>query len=502
MSLFLIGMPGAGKSFIGKKLSEFFNIDYYDTDAIVEKRYGKPIANIFSEHGEEYFRKLETRALESCLSLDDDFICSTGGGIIENYDNFLRLKSKNTVYVKKESDELLKHVNKNKGKRPLLLGSSEEKLKRLFERREYLFEQFPFVSLPIGDFESKDLSLLIYSIYKHYPSFVKSEEILLKGRHDIVFSPLKALEIINKECDHVFLSDTVESIYGSFLSEKKKFVLPDGEAAKTSEMLNKSWDYLIKNGVVRSDTIFGFGGGTVTDLTGFAASTFKRGISFKFVPTTLLAQVDAAIGGKNAVNIGGVKNICGTFSFPEKVYIDSLITLSSGRKELMNGIVEALKVALVAHSSEVILKNQLERARKILNNPDLESLNSFVLQAIKDKMKIVNEDPYEKGTRKFLNLGHTYGHVYETTYNLPHGEAVALGIIKKLGVSDYPIINDYISFFVEMFGEDIILIEKEWTDEMKNKLFNDKKNSKESVVFINLKEPGMPFIESVEKDKF
>ncbi len=495
-------MPGAGKSFLGRKLSAFFNIAFYDTDDIVEKRVGKEIKDIFSEYGETHFRKLESDALDYCLSLEGDFICSTGGGILENPSNLEKLKGQNTVYIRKGFEDLLQDVGKHKGKRPLLSGNREEKLRELLVRRGPLFDVFPAIEIPSHVFEARDLPFIIYRIHKYYRDFIRTEQTMLEGVHTIQFAPLNVLEIIENRAENVFLSDSVDILYGKMIGKANRFVLPDGEAAKTSDSLNDSWNYLIERGITRGDTLFGFGGGTVTDLTGFVASTFKRGIGFEFIPSTLLAQVDASIGGKNAINIGGVKNVCGTFSFPENVCIDPLISLSTGELELKNGVVEGLKVALIVHADEVILTNQLERAKKIITHPTFDALNNFVLQAVKDKMRIVNDDPYEKGIRKYLNLGHTYGHVFETTYHISHGEAVALGMIKKLGNSRNEIIREYVNFFRTLFTEDLNVLKREWTDRMTQKLFNDKKNTRDSVVFINLNEPGKAFIETVNKETF
>ncbi len=502
MSLFLVGMPGAGKSFIGKKLSNFFNIAFYDTDEIVEKRAGKEIKDIFNTYGEAYFRKLESEALNYCLSLEGDFICSTGGGILEDSENMSRLKGQNTIYINKNFEDLLSNVERDKSKRPLLSGSRSEKLKVLFDRRKSLFESFPTVDFRSQEFVNENLPPLIYRIKNSYPDCFRSESVTLDGIHPIRFDPMKALKNVEEASGIVFLSESVKRIYGDFVENIDQFVLPDGERSKTSQSLNASWEYLIEKGVTRGSCITGFGGGTITDLTGFVASTFKRGIDFSFVPTTLLAQVDASIGGKNAINIGGVKNICGTFNFPEIVLIDPLITLSTGLEELKNGVVEGLKVALVVHNDKLILMNQLKRAKQILFNPTFDGLNQFVLQSVKDKMKIVNEDPYEKHIRKYLNLGHTYGHVFETTYKISHGEAVALGMIKKLSDSENVIISEYVNFFREIFSEDLNILKRDWTTEMTQKMFNDKKNTEDSVVFVNLKEPGKAFTENIRKEYF
>ena len=445
IKLFIIGMPGAGKSYLGKTIADFLNITHMDTDDIVEKRMGKTIPTIFKEYGESHFRKLEEEALWECVSMKENIICSTGGGIVEKEENRAVLQKFPTVYIKKNMEELLKNLRYDQSNRPLLQGDSVDKLKQLFHKRQRLFDTFPSIDMPQVELTLQELVCILYSIVEKTSLGQQMQEKRIEGIHPVVIKPLMAKKQLQKS-QYVITSETVNTIYKSFLREDYYMILPDGEPSKSRETLYKVWQFLIDKAVSKEEIITGFGGGTITDITGFASSTYKRGTVFDFVPTTLLAQVDAALGGKNAINVDGIKNVCGTFAFPNCVYIDPLIVFTTEKGEIENGLIEGLKVALLVHEETDILESQLVLAKTIIEKPNLKSMNSFIQQAVQDKMKIVNSDPFEKSKRKFLNLGHSYGHVFESTFNIPHGKAVALGMLKMLKEKKHPIIQAYCKF--------------------------------------------------------
>ncbi|HPF17276.1 MAG TPA: shikimate kinase [Thermotogota bacterium] len=499
IKLFLIGMPGAGKSYLGRILARFLGICHMDTDEIIEKRSGKSIPDIFHQFGEAHFRKLEEDALWECVSMKEDMVCSTGGGIIEKEGNRDILEKFPTIYIRKSLDELHKNLLPDFNKRPLLRGHSKEHLEKIFKKRRGWFERFPSIELEQGKFELKELLSFLYAIEEKTQFGNQLPEKKIEGIHPVVIKPFIAKDSIQKS-EYVITSKTVHAIYTTFFKDQL-LILPDGESAKTQSNLTKVWSFLISKAVSREESITGFGGGTITDITGFAASTYKRGMVFQLVPSTLLAQVDAALGGKNAINLEGIKNVCGTFAFPKCVYIDPLVVFSTERGEIENGIVEGLKVALLVHEDVEKLNSQLQLAEKIIENPDLLSMSQFIQQAVQDKMKIVNSDPFEKSKRKFLNLGHSYGHVYESTFNIPHGQAVALGMLKMLKGKKDSVIRDYCTFFEKIVKTYADRLNTVWDDEMWKRLMNDKKNTKDKMVFIDLEKPGNPVQVFVKKSK-
>nr|WP_276318771.1 hypothetical protein [Marinitoga lauensis] len=217
------------------------------------------------------------------------------------------------------------------------------------------------------------------------------------------------------------------------------YVLEDGEIIKNFDNVKRIYSYLIENNVNRKDTIYGVGGGTVTDLIGFIGTTFKRGIKFEFYPTTLLAQVDAAIGGKNAIDYEGIKNIIGTFNIPDNVIIDPLTVISQKDENYREGIIEAFKVAIIDGNISLFLDN-IEKLKK----RNLGTIIDIIKYSVRVKLNIVSKDPFDDNLRRLLNLGHTLGHAFESFTGTSHGLSVGWGIKKE----------------IELFGKNIDLKSK------------------------------------------
>jgi len=492
-SLFLTGMPGAGKSTIGRRLAEFLDIAFYDTDELIEKRVGMKIPAIFKKKGEGYFRQKEKETLRELVSSDENKIVSTGGGILEDNENRHMLKDEDTVYIKVPLDELKRRVLENPVERPLVRDDTEKRMEDLFGKRRPLFEAFETIMPDISQKTEELLPVVLYQITGKTDFSVGIQPFTIDGVQTITFAPFELFKRLGKLADLSVIPERVEQLYGGLIASDF-FTLPNGEAAKDLKQLERLWKVFIGDHITRKHRISALGGGTITDITGFAASTYKRGLPFVSFPTTLLAQVDAAIGGKNGINLEGVKNVCGTFYFPEEVIIDPLVTVSNSQESLKDGIVEGLKAALLVNKDEKVLQAQLNRAKELRERLRLKPLNDFIVQAVNDKMEIVNMDPYEKDIRKFLNLGHTRGHVYETTYGLSHGRAVALGMIESLGPSRDKIIRKYIDLLREFAHTDLDILNREWDETMREKLQNDKKNTKTSIVYVTLDSPGNPRI--------
>ncbi|MDR1170319.1 MAG: 3-dehydroquinate synthase, partial [Prevotellaceae bacterium] len=190
----------------------------------------------------------------------------------------------------------------------------------------------------------------------------------------------------------------------------------------------------IDAGADRKSLIVGFGGGIVCDMTGFIASIYMRGIKFGFVPTTLMAQVDASVGGKNGVNCDGYKNMIGVFNQPDFVLCDSKTLKTLPLRELKAGMAEVIKSGLIANSA---LFSYVEENIDAILNSEKEQIDFIVSQCIGIKAKIVEIDEKESGERKKLNLGHTFGHAIEKhSNNLLHGEAVSIGLVIAAKISE------------------------------------------------------------------
>jgi len=275
------------------------------------------------------------------------------------------------------------------------------------------------------------------------------------------------------------------------LSEAEVIMIPAGEVHKTVEIVENIWEVLSDYQVTRHDLLINVGGGMITDMGGFIASCYKRGIDFINVPTSLLGMVDASIGGKTGVNLGHFKNQIGVFSHPIAVYIDPIFLSTLPVEELMSGYAELLKHGLI---SDALLYEEV--------TAQMEDPQSILVELLRDgieiKNKVVLADPFEKGERKKLNFGHTFGHVIEGFYmgreGVSHGWAVAVGMVfeaylsyKKglLKLADYEKIEqDLTKWYV------IPPFSNEDMQQMVSWLSNDKKNRAGKIQCCLLEEIG------------
>lgn len=238
----------------------------------------------------------------------------------------------------------------------------------------------------------------------------------------------------------------------------QSIVIKAGDTNKTLDSLAEVWTALSQGGATRHSLMINLGGGMVTDLGGFAASTFKRGIDFINIPTTLLAMVDASVGGKTGINFGGLKNEIGVFSDSKFVIINTQFLDTLDHDNICSGYAEMLKHGLISDN-----KHWAELVGFNLAQPDLARLQRMVAESIKVKERIVTEDPHEHGIRKALNLGHTVGHALESfamKHGRPvlHGYAVAYGMVCELYLSarktDFPTdkMHQTVRFILDHYG--------------------------------------------------
>ena len=208
----------------------------------------------------------------------------------------------------------------------------------------------------------------------------------------------------------VITDENVYKHYAILIDRYEKIVIGLGEKNKTHETLTQIYSQLLAMGADRETYIVGFGGGIVTDIAGFAASTYMRGLRFGFVATTLLAQVDASVGGKNGVNVDGYKNMVGTFNQPDFVLCDLSVLQTLPRRELQAGMAEVIKSGLIMDATlfELFERYDLD---DFLNKDNL--LLEAITGAVRVKKQIVDRDEKEQGDRKKLNLGHTFAHAIE-----------------------------------------------------------------------------------------
>ncbi len=271
-------------------------------------------------------------------------------------------------------------------------------------------------------------------------------------------------------------------------------VIPTGDVSKTPETLAQVWTGLVEGSASRHSLLICLGGGMVTDLGGFAAATFKRGMDFLNVPTTLLAMVDAAVGGKTGINFKGLKNEIGAFCEAKAVIINTNFLRTLDNENLRSGYAEMLKHALLSDAEMWAKHLQFS-----LDEPDYALLQTMVSQSIDVKRCIVEEDPHERGLRKALNLGHTVGHAFESLLMekerpVLHGYAVAWGLVCELYLSTallgFPTerLRQTVSFIRENFGAPDITC-KDY-DRLYSLMLHDKKNIGGNINFTLLANVG------------
>lgn len=287
--------------------------------------------------------------------------------------------------------------------------------------------------------------------------------------------------------------DLVPELEGAELIE-----LESGEANKTIDVCIQVWRVLSELGADRSSLLVNLGGGVITDLGGFVASTFKRGIAFINLPTTLLAQIDASAGGKTGVDLDGLKNEIGVFAEPAAVFIDPLFLHTLPKRELVSGFAEAFKHALIADAEYWELLSGVEMA-------NAEYWEEIIHRSVQIKRTIVQNDPYEKNQRRALNFGHTIGHALETYFlekgesTVLHGEAVAAGMICELLLSVYEagldpnLAEAYIETIVKRFPH--LTFDSIANERLIEIMRHDKKNANGEIRFALLAAIGKPILD-------
>jgi len=284
------------------------------------------------------------------------------------------------------------------------------------------------------------------------------------------------------------------------VASAKKFTIPAGEENKNLQTLSSVWEFLSQSDANRRSLLINLGGGLITDLGGFAAASFKRGIRFINIPTTLLGAVDAAVGGKTGINFCGLKNEIGAFCPADAVLIDARFFKTLDMTNLLSGYAELLKHALIAEKSDAHSNTELSRVLSFdFDNINYDQLNNLLFDSVKIKENIVRQDPLERGLRKALNLGHTVGHAFESLSHeqsrpIPHGYAVARGLVCELYLSflklgfDKNALQQVARFVKENYGS--FTFECSQYPRLLELMQHDKKNDSSAINFTLLKGVG------------
>jgi shikimate kinase/3-dehydroquinate synthase len=455
MKIFLYGPSGSGKSTLGRRLAESLALPFVDLDEKIEGQAGQSIPEIFRKEGESGFRQWEKRTLGAILD-GPDCILSLGGGALLDQDNRRQVEAAGAVLCLSASQEtLVKRLTQSRIERPLLQAVQSKSSDRVAVVRQNLEKLLAERAIHYHSFrlqlntDSTEVSELVFAAQSLAGAFRVTG---MGNAYDVRVVQL-GLGGIGAEISARGLSGPVmivsdENVAGLYSEQVLKslkdsglesflFTIQSGEQFKTLASVQAMWQAFLECGIERSSTILALGGGVVGDLAGFAAATYLRGVRWVVAPTTLLAMVDSSLGGKTGADLPQGKNLIGAFYPPQLVFADPQVlgTLLVG--ELRSGMAEVIKAGLIGD------------ARLFeLCSAGWETVNAhrdeIVKRAMAVKIQVIQDDPFEKGRRASLNLGHTVGHAVEhaSGYRLSHGESVAIGLVveaclaEKLGLAE------------------------------------------------------------------
>ncbi len=429
-NIVITGFMGTGKSKVGLEVARRLGREFVDMDPLIEQRVGMTIPEVFAQRGEGFFRQQERQLCQE-LAQRRGLVIATGGGALIPEENRQALGTSGLlVCLTGDVEEILQRLAQVEDRPLLEVADRRQRIETLLtERREaysHIPHQIDTTGLTVEQVAERVIELLVEKIAVRTPtgSYVihlgngllrwvgeLARERGLQGRAALVTNPT-----VGK----LYAPTIIKSLRKAGL-EPVVCQVPDGEAYKTLDSVCSLYDQFIEGGLDRYSAVLALGGGVIGDLAGFAAATYMRGVPLVQLPTTLLAMVDASMGGKVAVDHPRGKNLIGAFKQPELVVIDPLALTTLDEAEKRSGWAEVIKAGVIG--SPGLFEHLEERG----DEPSLP----VIAEAIRVKVAIVEEDPYEKGRRAVLNLGHTFGHALEVLsgFTLRHGEAVSVGIM-------------------------------------------------------------------------
>lgn len=438
----LVGFMGAGKTTVGRILAARLHLPFADVDALVEARAGASIPELFERSGQAAFRRLESEVAQEVLR-GPDAVVALGGGGLGDPAIATALEWATVVYLDVSFGEAMRRVGTSAA-RPMLQRTDP---RGLYESRRAAYERAADLTVAVDRRSPAEIAEEIAAAAGapddaatarvNVPLGDRSYDVVVGDRlverlAEVAPPPPdaeKAFVVTHPELEAA-AADAVASLSSAGL-KTHTFTVPAGEGSKSLAAATGLLAQLAESGAHRHDLVVGFGGGVVTDLAGFVASTYHRGMPVVHVATTLLAQVDAAIGGKTAVNLPQGKNLVGTFHQPRAVVCDVSTLRTLPPPELAAGMAEVVKYGLIADPD---LLGVVERRAGDVFSCDAGVLGEIVRRSASIKAEVVARDETEGGPRAHLNYGHTFGHAIEhvtarSETPLRHGEAVALGMM-------------------------------------------------------------------------
>lgn len=468
-SLVLVGMMGAGKTSVGRRLAAVLGVGFVDADVEIENAAGMTIAEIFARHGEAYFRDGERRVVSRILG-EGPKVIATGGGAFMNPTTRQRIAEGGiSVWLKADAEVLMRRVRKRPNRPMLHTQDPEETMRRLIAERYPVYALADFTVVSRDGPHDVMVDMILAALVNGLPALERLQSVppaepalkpstvsvqpatrttvtvdLGTRRYDIdiadgllakagsriaAIAPGAACAILTDSNVARHHLDALRRSLQDAGLRTAEIIVPAGESAKGWPTFARVCDDIIAAHLERRDLVVALGGGVVGDLGGFAASVIRRGMRFVQVPTTLLAQVDSSVGGKTAINSEHGKNLVGAFHQPIWVLIDPATLATLPAREFRAGYAEVAKYGLI---DDAPFFSWLER-----HWPDVfahgPALTEAIARSCRAKAAIVARDETEQGDRALLNLGHTFGHALETLTHfnsdrLVHGEGVAIGM--------------------------------------------------------------------------
>lgn len=443
-NLILTGFMGTGKTTVGKAIAERLKRPFIDTDEWIQERAGKSVAAIFAEDGEDRFRAWEAEAC-AAFSEPQELIIATGGWTLGPLHNRELMEQGGRIICLTATPAAIMGRVGAATDRPLLAGDDRaERVTALLKQRDAVYRSFPW-QVNTTDMSPAEVMLHVMALYGAITNLAEPDtfELPMRERSMSILLGADLLNVLGVMLRArgwrgrvALMSDAnVAPLYGERVIqslsmsgfEPRLLRVAAGEASKTLDMASGLYTALVSVGLERGDLILALGGGMIGDLAGFVAATYLRGIQWIAVPTSLLAMIDASIGGKVGVDLPAGKNLVGAFH-PPLLTISDMTTLHTlpGR-EFRSGLAEMIKAGVIGDAA---LFEMFEAGET--------DLPEMMRRAIQVKVDVVQEDPFEQGRRAALNLGHTIGHGLEAAskFELLHGEAIAIGLVAEARLAE------------------------------------------------------------------
>jgi shikimate kinase/3-dehydroquinate synthase len=441
-NLVITGFMGTGKSAVGRIVAQRLGREYVDSDELVEARAGCAIPEIFEREGEDHFRALEAEVCRE-LSVGRRWVVATGGWSLGSPANRATVQAGGLIVcLQADVPTLIERLWGSEG-RPMLedtretVGGWQVRLENLLAQRQPTYRSFPFL-VDTSHLTKDETADRVLALWESFAEAAVPEALPVMapgGDYAVLIGEglLDRLGSLVNGLGHwtavaLASDDVVGPLYADRVAASleraglpvARPTMPAGEAHKTLDTVSDLYSQFLAAGLDRGGLVVALGGGVVGDVVGFAAATYMRGLPLVQIPTTLLAMVDSGVGGKTGVDLPTGKNLVGAFKQPKVVIIDPEVLATLPGPDFRAGLAEVVKAGVIGSPE---LFQRLEDGHT--------DLPWIIREAVAVKIDVVEADPYERGRRAVLNLGHTFAHAYErlSDFQLRHGEAVAMGMV-------------------------------------------------------------------------